>query len=277
MAPKLRDTSILITGATAGIGYLTAEAMARAGAALLIHGRDRDKVARCVRALSGGGAPVRGVVADLASLEQTRQLAEQVAREAPALDVLINNAAIGFGRPGADRELSGDGHELRFAVNYLAPFLLTERLLSAGRPRRAVINVASIGQEALDFDDLMSERDYTGIRAYRRSKLALVMWTFDLAERHPELAIHSLHPGTLLDTKMVNESGIPPRGPASRGAQSIMTVLEHALGGGASGLYFDEQTPARANAQAYERAARERLRAASGELTASLPARADPC
>lgn len=271
MPLELQNTSILITGATAGIGYLAAEALARAGAALIIHGRDGAKVERCVRSLSEGGATVRGVVADLVSLEQTRQLAGQLAREAPALDVLINNAAIGFGRPGAARELSPDGHELRFAVNYLAPFSLTERLLAAGLPKRAVLNVASIGQEALDFDDLMTERDYTGVRAYRRSKLALVTWTFDLAERHPELAIHSLHPGTLLDTQMVSESGLPPRGPASRGADSILKVLEHALTGGESGLYFDEQTPARANAQAYERLARERLRAMSIQLTASPP------
>jgi NAD(P)-dependent dehydrogenase (short-subunit alcohol dehydrogenase family) len=267
MTPKLQGTSILITGATAGIGYLAAEAMARAGATLIIHGRDSEKVERCVRALSGGDAAVRGVVADLASLEETRQLAQQVMCEEPALDVLINNAAVGFGRPGAERELSLDGHELRFAVNYLAPFLLTERLLSAGLPTRAVLNVASIGQEALDFDDLMSERDYTGVRAYRRSKLALVTWTFDLAERHPELAVHCLHPGTLLDTNMVNESGFAPRGPASRGAESIMTVLEHALAGGESGLYFDERTPARANARAYDRLARERLYAMSVHLT----------
>lgn len=270
MTRELTGTSILITGATAGIGYLAAEAMARAGASLIIHGRDSSKVERRVRDLSGGGAPVRGVVADLASLEQTRQLAREVAREQPSLDVLINNAGIGFGPKGAGRELSRDGHELRFAVNYLAPFLLTEHLLAAGLPRRAVLNVASIGQEALDFDDLMTERDYTGVRAYRRSKLALVMWTFDLAERHPELAVHSLHPGTLLDTNMVSESGIPPRGPASRGAASIMKVLEHALSGGESGLYFDEQTPAPANAQAYERLARERLHAVSLHLTAGV-------
>jgi NAD(P)-dependent dehydrogenase (short-subunit alcohol dehydrogenase family) len=272
MASKLQGTSILITGATAGIGYLAAEAMARAGATLIIHGRDGAKVERCVRALSSGDRAVRGVVADLASLEQTRQLAEQIAREEPSLDVLINNAGIGIGRPGAGRELSPDGHELRFVVNYLAPFLLTERLLAAGLPRRAVLNVASIGQEALDFDDLTSERDYTGIRAYRRSKLALVMWTFDLAERYPQLAVHSLHPGTLLDTNMVNESGIPSRGPASRGADSIMTVLEHALGGGESGLYFDERTPAHANPQAYDRLARERLHATSIHLVESVPA-----
>jgi NAD(P)-dependent dehydrogenase (short-subunit alcohol dehydrogenase family) len=268
MADSLQDTSILITGATAGIGALAASALAESGARLYVHGRDPEKLARAVSDLSRHSrAAVGGFVADLASLEDTARLARDVAREVPHLDVLINNAGVGFGRDRRVRELSRDGYELRFAVNYLAPFLLTERLLGAGLPRRAVINVASIGQEPLDFGDLMSEHEYSGLRAYRRSKLALVSWSFDLARRHPTLGVAVLHPGTLLDTAMVREGGIEPRGPASVGATAILHAVRHVLGGGESGLYFDVETPAPANARAYDLSAQAELRRVSTELT----------
>ena len=146
--------------------------------------------------------------------------------------MLINNAGVGTAGETKDRELSRDGYELRFAVNYLAPFLLTEELLARGLPRRAIINVASAGQEPLDFDDLMTERDYSGMRAYCRSKLALIMMSFDLAELNAALQVHALHPGTYLDTAMVRKAGIRPLGPASRGGQSILGVLSTALDGG---------------------------------------------
>lgn len=259
---------MLVTGATSGIGYLAAEALARAGARVLLHGRDAGRVRQCAEQLSRVGVVSGTFVADLASLGEAAELAERVSREVPELDVLVNNAAVGFGADRRLRELSRDGHELRFAVNYLAPFLLTERLLARGLPRRAVLNVASIGQEALDFSDLMNERDYEGTRAYRRSKLALIMWSFDLAARLRDRVVHALHPGTLLDTNMVRLAGVPPRGPASRGAEVILGVLERALQGGESGLYFDELSPTRAKPPAYDLGERSRLRAATLELLA---------
>jgi NAD(P)-dependent dehydrogenase (short-subunit alcohol dehydrogenase family) len=260
MAVSFEGTSVFITGATGGIGYLTAQALARSGAQLYVHGRDPDKVERTSRELSSPGRPVRGLVADLASLEQTAALAREVERVAPELDVLINNAGVGFGKDRALRELSQDGFELRFAVNFLAPFLLTEQLLAAGSPRRALINVASIGQEPLDFADLMTERDYSSTRAYRRSKLALIAWSFELARSRPTLSVQALHPGTLLDTGMVRESGIEPHGPAHVGSDAILHVLRHALRGGQSGLYFDVQAPAPAKPEAYDRPLQSELR-----------------
>jgi NAD(P)-dependent dehydrogenase (short-subunit alcohol dehydrogenase family) len=122
--------------------------------------------------------------------------------------VLINNAGVGAGPRGRERrELSADGHELRFQVNHLAPFLLTHLVLPILRvaaPAR-VVNVASIGQAPLDFDDLMLECGYDGFRAYCQSKLAMVMATFELAARLDpgEVTVNALHPGSLLDTKMV--------------------------------------------------------------------------
>ena len=257
--------SVLVTGATAGIGQLTARALIRAGASVILHGRDAARLADSADALAREGTVLDCFVADLASLAGTAALAARVARQEPALDVLVNNAGVGFGADRRLRETSLDGHELRFAVNYLAPFLLTEQLLARGLPRRAVINVASIGQEALDFADLESAVDYEGTRAYRRSKLALIMWSFDLAARHPERVVHALHPGTLLDTQMVRVAGVAPRGPASRGAEVILRVVERALQSAESGLYFDELTPAQAKPQAYDLNARRELRAATLE------------
>jgi len=268
MSDAIRGKSILLTGATSGIGLATARSLAGSGARLLVHGRDREKLDRVIAELAALGATVNGFVADLSSLEETAALARAVASSEGHLDVLINNAGVGFGRDGKKRELSRDGHELRLAVNYLAPFLLTGDLLARGLPRLAVINVASAGQETLDFDDLMSQRAYTGVRAYCRSKLALIMLSFDLAALHPALQVHALHPGTYLDSQMVRDAGIAPLGPVSRGAESILQVLTMALGGGVSGRYFDRARPARALAQAYDTADRSRLREISLKLVA---------
>ena len=173
--------------------------------------------------------------------------------------------AVGFGHDRTHREVSSDGIELRLAVNYLAPFVLTHELLQRGLPRRAVVNLSSIGQEPLDFDDLLCERRYDGVSAYRRSKLALILWTLDLAAALPGLGCVALHPGTLLDTGMVRDAGISPRGPARRGGETTLVAIERALAG-TSGRYFDEDREARALPQAYDDAARCRLR----ELTLSL-------
>ena len=270
MSSVVEGKCVLVTGATTGIGFLAAQALLRAGARVALHGRDSEKLASSAALLAREGVVAGAFLADLASLAQVAQLAARVASELPVLDVLVNNAGVGFGADRRRRETSRDGHELRFAVNYLAPFVLTERLLARGLPRRAVINVASIGQEALDFSDLQSEK-YDGTRAYRRSKLALIMWSFDLAAQHPDRVVHALHPGTLLDTNMVRVAGVAPLGPASRGAEVILGVVERALRERESGLYFNELTPAPALAPAYDSEQRGRLRAATLALLPELP------
>ena len=134
MASLLSGVNVLLTGATSGIGRETARALARAGARLVVHGRDAEKVEHLRAELSVAGAEIGTVVADLSSLSETARLGRDVIRSRPSLDVLINNAGIGFGHDANRREASADGHELRLAVNYLAPFLLTETLLAAGLP-----------------------------------------------------------------------------------------------------------------------------------------------
>jgi NAD(P)-dependent dehydrogenase (short-subunit alcohol dehydrogenase family) len=261
------NLSVLLTGSTGGVGRALAAALAGRHAVLLLHGRDRRRVDQLAGDLAASGARAEPFVADLASLAEAAGLARTVA-ERGGVDVLINNAGVGFGRDGTSRETSRDGFELRFAVNYLAPFLLTEELLARGEPRRLILNVASAGQEEVDLSDLMTERAYSGVRAYCRSKLALIMATIDWSLLHPALQVQSLHPGTYLDTGMVREAGIQPLGPALRGAESILAVMEMALRGGESGRYFDQSRPSSARGQAYDAASRKGLRESSLALVA---------
>ncbi len=262
----MRDLDILVTGATSGIGLATARQLAAGGAAVLVHGRDRGKVAGVVDQIRAEGGRADGVVADLASLEAVARLAGEVGDRAGGLDVLVNNAGVGPGAPGGARELSLDGHELRFAVNYLAHYLLTRELLRRGLPRRAVVNVASIGQAPLSFDDLMLERGYDGWQAYSQSKLAQVMHTIDLAAERPEIAVNALHPGTFLDTPMVRTMGIQPLGSAEDGATAVVALVAQSLTGQVTGRYFDGTSPASPHVQSADPVARRRLRELSEAL-----------
>ncbi|MGE0118116.1 MAG: SDR family NAD(P)-dependent oxidoreductase [Dongiaceae bacterium] len=265
--------TILVTGSTDGVGKLVARRLAAAGARLLLHGRNREKgdaVLREIRAAAGDRVELH--VADLASLQDVRRLGATVAAAHDRLDILINNAGIGFGpREAMRREVSRDGHELRFAVNYLSGFLLTHLLLPTlerSAPAR-IVNVASAGQYPIDFDDVMLARSYEGMRAYRQSKLAQIMFTFDLAERLAGVGVtvNCLHPATFMDTNMVRESGYAPMSSVEQGAEAILHLATSPDLDGRTGLYFDGQRPARANAQAYDPAARRRLRELSRRLT----------
>jgi NAD(P)-dependent dehydrogenase (short-subunit alcohol dehydrogenase family) len=184
------NRTILITGATDGLGRALADRLAADGLALILHGRDAERLATAADEIAAvrDGARPRTVVADLAELAQVRRLAADVRESTDRLDVLVSNAGIGSGEPdGRTRRTSADGYELRFGVNYLAGFLLTLELLPllrASAPAR-IVNVASLGQHPLDFDDLMLERDYDGTRAYAQSKLAQIMSGFELAGRTP--------------------------------------------------------------------------------------------
>jgi NAD(P)-dependent dehydrogenase (short-subunit alcohol dehydrogenase family) len=212
-------------------------------------------------------------VGDLASLAQVRSMAESVAAAEPRLDVLVNNAGIGTVEPGGGARVeSADGHELRFAVNYLAPFLLTrllEPLLLRSAPAR-VVNVASAGQAPVDFDDVMLERDYDGSRAYSQSKLAMVMMTFDTAERLAGRGVTAtcLHPGTYMPTKMVLAAGVHPIDSLESGVRATLRLIADPALDGVTGRYFDRLEEARARPQAYDPDARAQLRAVTERLVA---------
>lgn len=267
MKPTDQQT-ILITGATDGIGKGTAMALAADGARLLLHGRDDERLAatRDEIARATGNDRLETYRADFAALDEVRGLATAVSATHDRLDVLINNAGVGRGR-GDRREQSGDGHELRFQVNYLAPFLLQSLLLPLLRnaaPAR-IVNVASIGQAEIDFDDPMLERGYSGMQAYCQSKLALIMASIELAAKldPAEVTVNALHPGTLLNTKMVREGWGEPMGPVETGIEAEVYLATSGALDGVTGEYFDKTERSRAKPQAYDPDARARLWALS--------------
>jgi NAD(P)-dependent dehydrogenase (short-subunit alcohol dehydrogenase family) len=274
---NLPDATVLITGATDGVGNVLARRLAASGARVLLHGRSDEKGEAAVRDIrrESSRARVEYHRADFASLDEVRNLAHHVSAARDRLDLLINNAGIGFGAPDAARETSRDGYELRFAVNYLAPFLLTLLLLPILRrstPSR-IVNVASVGQSRIDFHDVMLTHGYDARRAYGQSKLALIMFTLDLAAALEGTGVtaYAIHPATLMNTKMVAEAGLPPRSSVDEGADAILYLATSAELQGASGGFFDGRRECRAHPQVYDAHARERLRMLSLEL-ASLPA-----
>jgi NAD(P)-dependent dehydrogenase (short-subunit alcohol dehydrogenase family) len=264
---------ILVTGSTDGLGRQVARELAARGATVLLHGRDPGRGEATLRELgeATGNDRVAFYPADFSSLDQVRALAEQILAERDRLDVLVNNAGIGAYTGAKDeREVSEDGHELRFAVNYLAPFLLTrllESLLVRSAPSR-IVNVASAGQAAIDFDDVMLERRYDGWQAYRQSKLALVMLTLDLADALGDVGVtaNSLHPATFMPTKMVLEAGASPVSSIEEGSSATLRLVADPALDGVSGVYFDGSLEARAHRQAYDAEARRRLRDLSTDL-----------
>lgn len=260
----LDQQTILITGSTDGLGRALAQRLAAKGAHALVHGRDPAKVERTVRDVGAA----QGFVADLSSLAQVRHLADQVRQSLDRLDALVNNAGVVV----PERMESEDGIELGFAVNYLAGFALTQLLLpllEASAPAR-VVNVASVGQQPIHFNDVMLEDRYDGYRSYAQSKLAQIMFTFELAERlgaGAGVTVNALHPATLMDTKMVRESFGRTVDSVEDGVNSVLHLvtareLEHT-----TGRYFDHTQESAADAQAYDAGARRRLWELSERLT----------
>ncbi len=259
---NLYGTTALITGSTDGVGRVVAKRLAEAGVHVLVHGRSRER-GRSVSEIDAAGGVAEFLAADLSSLAQVRRLAETVRQKTDRLDLLINNAGVGTGGPTATRETSADGYELRFAVNYLAGFLLTHLLLPLLRdsaPAR-IVNVASAGQQAIDFGDVMLTRGYSGGRAYCQSKLAQILFTIDLAGALEDsgVTVNALHPATYMNTGMVRRAGITPRSSVEDGADAIINLAVSDALEGRSGLYFNGLREARANPQAYDAGARRRL------------------
>ncbi|RYZ47739.1 MAG: SDR family NAD(P)-dependent oxidoreductase, partial [Chitinophagaceae bacterium] len=209
--------------------------------------------------------------ADFSSLQEVKQLSEDVVSNHSSLHVLINNAAIGGGPKGeAARELSKDGYELRFAVNYLSHFLLTQNLLpllKASAPAR-VVNVSSIGQSPLNFDDLQLEKRYNSFDAYCKSKLAQIMYGFALAEKldGTGVTVNSLHPATLMATNMVHDFFGRISSSVEEGADAVMHLAFSEETKEISGKYFNRFTAAKAAAQAYDPVARKKLWRLSEDL-----------
>ena len=267
----MRGKTALVTGSTDGLGRVVAKELGALGATVIVHGRNRERGAEVVSEIEaeGSGSAVF-YRSDFASLDDVRRLADTVLERHDRLDVLINNA--GIWTDGSDtRRTSADGHELVFAVNYLAGFLLTHRLLPLIRrsaPAR-IVNVSSLAQQPIDFDDVMLTSGFSASRAYAQSKLAQAMFTLDLAREleGTGVTVNSLHPATLMNTTMVERAGATPRSSVEEGAEAVMQLAVAPELEGETGLFFNSLNEARANAQAYEEDARAKLRDLSAELT----------
>ena len=270
----LDEQIVLVTGATDGLGRGVATALAAEGATLLVHGRSRERLDAVVEEIGAetGNASLRPYRADLASLDEVRRLADDVVAREARLDALVNNAGIGTTLPGdGERMVSADGYELRFAVNYLAGFLLTHRLtdlLAASAPAR-IVNVSSAGQGPIDFDDVMLEHGYSGTRAYMQSKLAQVMFTIDLAEelRDRGVTVNSLHPATYMPTKMVLHARGEGVSPLEEGVRATVRLVASPELDGVTGRYYNGQVESDPHPQARDPAARAQLRRLSHQLT----------
>ena len=260
---------VLITGSTDGLGREAALRVAASGAHVIVHGRNRERGAAVVDEITRGGKGSASFhAADFASLENVRAFADTILRRYPRLDVLVNNAGVWL-REGP-RQTSADGYETTFAVNYLSGYLLTRLLLPrlvASAPSR-VVNVASQTQSPVNLADVMQEQSYSGQRAYSQSKLAQVMFTFDLAREleGKRVTVVALHPATLMDTRMVHAAGVQPRSTVDEGATALVRlVLEGAV---TNGAFYNGLREARAHPQAYDDSVRAGLRALSEGLVA---------
>jgi NAD(P)-dependent dehydrogenase (short-subunit alcohol dehydrogenase family) len=274
----LDEQTILITGATDGLGRALAGELAGGGARVLVHGRDSQRGLETVEKIreDSGNGDVHWLRADFASLVEVRGLTDQVIAEYDQLHGLVNNAGIGTALPGDGRRVeSGDGYELRFAVNYLAGYLLTRRLLpllAQSAPAR-IVSVSSLGQAPIDFDDVMLTRRYSGVQAYCQSKLAQIMFTFDLAAELLDSGVtaNCLHPATYMPTNMVRAAGVAPVSTLEQGTEATLRLLVDPALAGVSGRYFNGLREADPHPQAEDPAARARLRELSDGLCGLEP------
>ncbi|MET1006225.1 MAG: SDR family NAD(P)-dependent oxidoreductase [Propionibacteriaceae bacterium] len=263
---------VFITGATDGLGRAVASDLAARGDRLILHGRRPDRLAAVAAEIAAetGSEPPATVTADLSRLTEVHTVSDQLAAVTDHLDVLVNNAGVGGARPdGTERTLTVDGHELRFAVNYLAPFDLTLRSLPLVAPGGRIVNVASLGQSPVQFDDLTLSRDYDGWTAYGQSKLALITWGLTLADKLDGITVNSLHPGTYMPTKMVLDNRIPEVDSLETGVEATTRLIRDPRLDGVTGRFFDRLNgEARVRFDsAYDPGVRDRLWQLSLELT----------
>ena len=265
--------TVLVTGSTDGLGRELALALAAEGAHVIVHGRNAERGAAVVREITAAGkGSARFIAADFASLAAVGEFADTVAADYPKLDLLVNNAGVAFN--DGQRRTSADGHELQFAVNYLAGWVLVHRLrpnLAAAAPSR-IVNVASGSASAIDFDDVMLEKPGAANRGYGQSKLAQVSMTVELAPAFAAdgITMISLHPATMMDTTMVNGLGLPPRTTVAEGRDHVMALIRSpTLQAGA--FYLKGQPSPPMDPQPTDATARRRLVALSQALT-GIPA-----
>jgi NAD(P)-dependent dehydrogenase (short-subunit alcohol dehydrogenase family) len=272
-------TVVVLTGATRGIGHAAAIALAGAGAELVLVGREPARVAATAQQAraAGTGAPVHEHTADLALMSEVRRLAEELRANHEHIDVLANNAGALF----ASRHLTGEGLERTFALNHMAPFLLTHLLRDRLEDGRVVTTSSDAHQAGvLNLDDLQSEQGYRAMRVYGTSKLCNILFTRELARRAPELHANCFHPGVVRTGFGKNENGIwklltTVAGPffrtPARGARSLVWLALSDQAAGLNGEYVQDEKVARPSAQARDPELARELWERSAAL-AGLPA-----
>ena len=280
----MRGKVCIVTGATGGIGRVTARELARRGAALVIIGRNRERgEAAVAEAQAIGGNSAVFLAADLSSQNDIRRLSGEILDRHPRIDVLVNNAGGMFRR----RRLSADGIEMTFALNHLSYYLLTHLLLPAlaQAPAARIVNVASAAHRgtAIDFDNLQGERGYRGLTAYKRSKLANICFTFELARRLEgrTVSVNALHPGFVatdigarcdwmatIAWRLVSRFAID----VEKGAQTSLYLAASKDVEDVNGRYFLDCRPAAPSAPASDRDVQRKLWDISAAMTGVSPA-----
>jgi NAD(P)-dependent dehydrogenase (short-subunit alcohol dehydrogenase family) len=278
----MRGKVCLVTGATSGIGKVASTELARRGAQVVIVGRSAEKTAATAELIRSetGSLPVDTFVGDLSSLAEVKRLAVEILARYPRIDVLLNNAGAMFWK----RVESDDGIEKTFALNHLAYFALTNLLMPALRqeaPTR-IVNVASDAHKgtSIHFDDFQFKKEYSGWRAYQQSKLANILFTYELARRleGTRITANALHPGfvrtNFLEVFREARAGVLLKGLASllamapeKGARTSIYLASSPDVEGVSGRYFVKERPVVSSPQSRDQAAAERLWRLSEELT----------
>ena len=276
--PSMTGKTVLITGGTGGIGRATAIRLAAMGARVGITGRDLGRAQRAAAeiASASGDGTVDVFVADLSSQAEVRRLADEVLAAYPRIDVLLNNVG-GF---WSHRHVTADGLEHTFALNHLAPFLLTsllvDRLVASAPSRVVTVSSHAQGMGKIDFDDLMGERNYSGQRAYNQSKLANVMFTYELARRFEGTGVTAtaLHPGITNTAFSAEDPALgllvammrPFMASPDRGADTPVYLASSPDAEGVTGQYFAKQKPKRSNPTSYDQATTAHLWNVSADL-----------
>jgi NAD(P)-dependent dehydrogenase (short-subunit alcohol dehydrogenase family) len=268
MQPKVKVA--VLTGATDGMGRTVAPMLGKAGFHVVAHGRNPARGQAVVDEIKQAGGAAEFMACDLSSLRDIHRFASELNANFSRIDLLINNAGIGTGPHQTLREVSVDGLETRFAINYLSVYALTRLVLDrviAAAPSR-IVNVASDGQMAINFNNLQLEQNYSGEEAYCRAKVAEVMFTWDLAEELKEKGVtaNTMHPGSYMDTTMVRHLNRPPVESLATGANYLFELATHEKYAGVTGKYFNRGHDGFAHPQTYDRDARAKLRAISKQL-----------
>ncbi|MEM8721073.1 MAG: SDR family NAD(P)-dependent oxidoreductase [Cyanobacteria bacterium P01_G01_bin.39] len=261
---------ILITGSTDGIGKLVAIKLAREGHEIYLHGRNPAKLTKVVSEIKEKtkNENIKGFVADFSDLDTVKQISNQIKKDLSKIDVLINNAGI----YNSSKSQNNNGLDMRFAVNYLAPFIFTNELIpllkKGAAPR--IINLSSAAQSAIDYEALIGVKKRSESEAYAQSKLALTMWSFYLAKKEPELNVIAVNPGSLLNTNMAHKAFGKSWSSADKGANILYELAVSEDYQDVSGKYFDNDyvTFAEAHPDAYKETEIDKLITTTAKIIA---------